>query len=300
MNKPAEVLVVGDVMRDIIVRPDGAIRRGSDVDARIETLPGGSAANQAKWLGHIDVGVQLLARVGAGDVDVLTAALAEYGVEACLAGDQEAPTGTLVNLVEPDGERSFFTDGGANRHLCMDDVQGKLTSNIRLLLMSGYGFFAPGPRAALQALADEARGVGAFVAVDAASAGYLKDVGVPAFLDWVSGADILFANDEEAGLLAGNAGSQFRPDPLLGHFSTVIIKHGRGGATGYTRAGEKVDAAARPVEVVDTTGAGDAFAAGFIGAWLQDAPLQTCVALGNEKGAEAVQILGGAPRRAGK
>ena len=65
---PPRILVVGDVMEDVIVRPEGPLARGSDRRAAISVRPGGSAANQAAWLAHFGVAVDLVARVGMGDV----------------------------------------------------------------------------------------------------------------------------------------------------------------------------------------------------------------------------------------
>ena len=111
---PPRVLVVGDVMEDVIVRPEGPLARGSDRRAAISVKPGGSAANQAAWLARFGVAVDLVARVGKGDVEREAERLAKAGVTPHLAGDEGHETGRLVVLIDPDGERSFLTDRGAN------------------------------------------------------------------------------------------------------------------------------------------------------------------------------------------
>ena len=113
MPRP-RILVIGDVMTDIIVRPEGPLARGSDRRASIAFLPGGSAANQAAWLASFGVGVDFVGRVGAADVQSETARLKAVGVTPWLAGDAERPTGRLIALIDASGERSFLTDRGAN------------------------------------------------------------------------------------------------------------------------------------------------------------------------------------------
>ena len=100
------ILVIGDVMTDIIVRPQGPLAKGSDTRARIVFRPGGSAANQAAWLASFGVEVDFVARDGAPDVESETARLKAAGVKPHLVGDGERETGRLVALIDPDGERS--------------------------------------------------------------------------------------------------------------------------------------------------------------------------------------------------
>ena len=154
---PGFAVVVGDVMTDVIVKPEGPLARGTDRRARIATLPGGSGANQAAWLGHFGVPVRFAARVGAGDVAASAASLRAFGVEPRLAADNHLPTGTLVTLLDPDGERSFLTDRGANDALGPGDLPESLLDGAALLHVSGYALFGEGPRAAVLALMAAAR-----------------------------------------------------------------------------------------------------------------------------------------------
>ena len=116
------VLVIGDVMTDIVAKPDGPIAVGADRRALIRTLPGGAGANQACWLAAEKVEVRFAARVGREDHARQTADFAAYGVDARLGADAVQPTGALVTLVSPDGERSFLTDRAANLHLQAADL----------------------------------------------------------------------------------------------------------------------------------------------------------------------------------
>src|SRR5581483_6249674 len=120
------VLVVGDVMVDIIVRPEGPIAIGSDRRATIRARSGGSAANQAAWLAYFGVAARLVGRVGAADRDAQAALFGEAGVEAHLAADETRESGRLIALIDPSGERSFFTDRGANDGLAASDIPDAL------------------------------------------------------------------------------------------------------------------------------------------------------------------------------
>src|SRR5271168_341408 len=105
----SRVLLIGDVMTDVIVRPEGPLAKGSDRRASISFRPGGSAANQAAWLASFGAAVDFVARVGAADVESEAAQLATIGVTPHLVGDPSHETGRLIALIDPDGERSFLT-----------------------------------------------------------------------------------------------------------------------------------------------------------------------------------------------
>lgn len=292
-----KVLVVGDVMTDVLVRPEGPMVRGSDRRAHIESQPGGSGANQAVWLGAMGAGVRFAARVGARDVPALLAHFGAFGVEARLTADAQAGSGVLVTLIDPDGERSFLTDRGANLNLRPDDLPADLLDGVALLMISGYALFAPGPRAAVLALLATAQARGIATAVDAASVGFLHEVGVAEFLAWTAGVDTVFANADEALALTD---AIRRPDQLASLARTyrrAVIKLGSGGALVGVK-GEMVALAPAPVvTVIDSTGAGDAFAAGFIAAELGGADIEAALVAGIRAGSRAVTQLGGQPRR---
>lgn len=292
----ARVLVVGDVMTDIIVRPEGPIVPGSDRRAEIRNRPGGSGANQAVWLGAAGADVLFAARVGAGERAMYENYFRGLGVVPALAGDRELPSGVLVTILDPSGERSFLTDRGANLNLSVADLPESLLDGVGLVLVSGYSFFASGPRHAVQALLRAARRRGVPIAVDPASTGFLDEVGPQLFLDWVGQADWLFANEAEAELLTGEADFDAQMRVLGQQFSHVVIKRGRFGAALGGRDGVIQSHPAPLVKVVDTTGAGDAFAAGFVAALLRGEAHAACLEAGIASGARAVQAVGGQPQ----
>ena len=290
------VLVVGDVMTDVIVVPDGPIVKGSDRRATVRSRPGGSGANQAVWLGAMGADVRFAARVGAGDRDRYDGYFRDLGVVPLLASDAELPSGVLVTLVDPDGERSFLTDRGANLNLCAADLNESLLDGVSLVMVSGYSLFAPGPRAAVLGLLASARARGVAIAIDPASVGFLREIGPTQVLAWTAGADWIFANAEEAELLTGQADIAAQVQVLGLHYTHVIIKRGRLGAVLGGRGGIELSLPAPSVTVRDSTGAGDAFAAGFIAAHLAGADDAVAMAKGIAAGARAVQAIGGQPQ----
>lgn len=295
MTARGRVLVVGDVMTDIIVVPEGPVATGTDRRATIRSRPGGSGANQAVWLGALGADVRFAARVGAADRRMYENYFRGHEVVPILAGDKELPSGVLVTIVAPDGERSFLTDRGANLNLSREDLPESLLDGLTLLLISGYSFFADKPRAAVLGLIESARARDVVVAVDPASVGFIREVGIENFLGWTQGASLLLANEDEAAALSGVSALEEQMSVLGQRFDAVVIKRGRFGAALGDRSGVLLEQPAPDVKAIDTTGAGDAFAAGFISALLRGEDEAACLKAGVASGARAVQQLGGQP-----
>ena len=292
------VLVMGDVMTDILVKPEGPIALGADRRATIRLLPGGAGANQACWLAHEGVNVRFVARVGQSELARQKAIFAGYGVDARLGADDALPSGTLVTLLSPDGERSFLTDRAANLNLGRSDLPHSLLDGIDLLHVSGYALFEEVPRAAVLALLAEAKRRSIPFSVDPASYSFLQEVGAERFLDWTRGAQLFFPNADEAAVLSGEAEPQGQLAMLARLFHMVALKRGARGAV--ASEGERRWSAPAPsVEVVDTSGAGDAFLGGFVAAYLRGEGLEAALRRGVELGSLAVTMLGARPSMQG-
>lgn len=289
------ILVVGDVMTDIIVVPEGPLVRGSDRRAKIRSRPGGSGANQAVWLGSMGTKVSFVARVGAADKPHLEAYFKGFHVDPHLIADARLPSGVLVTIVDNDGERSFLTDRGANLALSPSDMPVWMLEETNLVLMSGYSYFAEVPRAAVMWLTAEAKARGIGFAVDAASVGFLKEVGTENFLKWTAGASVLFVNRDEAAALSGSGKLETQMRTLGRTAERVVVKLGANGAALGNSQGIALRMPAPKVEVRDTTGAGDAFAAAFLTADLRGETSEACLAAGVAAGSEAVKSIGGQP-----
>jgi sugar/nucleoside kinase (ribokinase family) len=295
MTRPPRILVIGDVMTDVIVRPEGRLARGSDRRASITVQPGGSAANQAAWLASFGVKVDFIARVGAADVESETARLKAIGVTPHLVGDRTHETGRLIALIDPDGERSFLTDRGANEALEARDIPDALIEGAALIHLSGYSFFAPSPRATV--LDVMRRAWNKPVSVDPASAEFLRGVGADKFLAWTKGASILFPNEEEAAILAGSDDREIQCARLAAHYPLVVVKRGAAGAEAAEGA-RRWRVNAPKIEAIDTTGAGDAFVAAFLAHRLSDAGIQPALERAAAAGAAASASIGGRPKAA--
>lgn len=291
-----DVLVVGDVMRDIIVKPQGPAVHGSDTPATIKTLPGGSGANQAVWLAAHKVPVRFLARVGAADLAAQTEQFRQAGVTPNLIGDADLQTGQLVTLIDPQGERSFFTDRGANEALASKDCDESLLDGVGLLHISGYSFFSPKPHTAAIHLMELAKARHIPISVDPASIGFLQTVTPSKFLEWTSGVDFCFPNADEAQLLAQMPDAQSQIKALGANYGLVVLKQGAEGVLAGDRNGVLDKYSPESAKAVDSTGAGDAFFAGFVAAWRNKDGLSASLAAGAAAGRDAVSRLGGRPR----
>ena len=290
------VLVIGDVMTDVIVRPEGPLARGSDRRASIRVRPGGSAANQAAWLASFGASVDFVARVGSSDVEREAARFKAIGVAPHLVGDLKHETGRLVALVDADGERSFLTDRGANDALEAGDIADALIERAAHIHLSGYSFFGASPRAAVL---DAMRRAGAKpISVDPASAEFLREVGADAFLAWTRGASILFPNEEEASILAGSNDPETQCARLAELYPLVVVKRGAAGAEAAQDA-RRWRVKAPGIEALDTTGAGDAFVAAFLSQRLNGAGIEASLERAASAGAEAATRVGGRPNTNG-
>lgn len=292
---PGAVLVVGDVIDDVVVRPLAAAAHGTDTPSVIVASPGGSGANQAAWLAASGARVRFVGRVGTADVGRHASALQQAGVDARLVPDRQAPTGTVVVLVDAEGQRSMFTDRGANLGLSPQDLPDRVLDDVTLVHVSGYGLFHPGPRRAVLDLVARARAAGIPWSVDPSSTSYLAQVGPAAFLSWIAGAGLLFPNLDEGRLLTGRRTPQAVAERLLAHVPTVVVTSGADGALLAQRGREVLVRAAVGADVVDTTGAGDAFCGAFLSSWSQGAPASHALDDAVRAAARAVTIPGGRP-----
>lgn len=273
------ILVVGDVVDDIGVRPLGTINAASDTESEIRMTPGGSAANVAAWLGHLGSYARFVGKAGADGVVRHVDALTAYGVDARITADAEQPTATIVLTLDDAADRTMYVDRAANRMLKTADLPADIWDEVEWLHLTGYSFFDDGVRPIVIELMAEARRRKIGVSVDPSSLGFLEVAGRDEFIEWVADADLLFPNDDEQGFLR-----------LEGD---VVVTLGRGGAT---FGGHSVPAA--PAEVVDTTGAGDAFCAGFLSVWTKHRDPAKALVAGADAAAQCVAVRGARPVRA--
>lgn len=308
------MLVVGDVIDDVVVTPSSTPRPDTDTLSSIRAVAGGSAANTAAWLGALGMAVDFVGIVGAPDVTRHTALLSECGVTAHLTAHATLPTGTIVVIV--DGEhRTMLTEKGANPTLDLDAIPDALLATATAVHLTGYSLFAAATPAPLGAAADapgtaaadggagfarliaRARQRGMLVSVDPGSAGFIADFGAARFLAAVEGASVLFPNLDEGRLLTGLREPVEVAARLARGFDVVALTLGTDGVV-VARADEVFVVPAVPAAIVDPTGAGDAFSAGFLSSWLDSGDLEAAARAGVATAARAVAVIGGRPARA--
>jgi sugar/nucleoside kinase (ribokinase family) len=291
-----DVVVVGDVMVDVLAVMSGPLARGSDTPSVVTTAGGGSAANVAVWLAAQGVPTSYVGRVGD---DALgresVAGLTDRGVTAWVSTEPDLTTGTCIVLVEPGGERSMLPDAGANATLTAADLPQRAFRPGGHLHLSGYTLLNPGSRDAGLAALSMAAAADMTVSIDPSSAAPLAELGAARFLSMTRGVDLLLANRDEAAVLAGTSDPHLAAQQLGDTYREVVVKLGPDGAMwqqGFIGASAPAE---RGVDVVDTTGAGDAFAAGFLASWLLHPEPETALAAGCRLAARAVSKVGARP-----
>ncbi len=267
------VLVIGDLVLDAVLVPSRPLERGTDVPGRVALRQGGSAANTARWLARLGARTTLVAAIGRDPVGrALVEAIRSDGVTPRVARIAGVRTGRIGILVTPDGERSFVADRGAADRLAPEHLRAAWFQGLDLLHLPAYSLLGEPLGLAGRAAIEAARARGALVSLDLASIAPLLARGrraARALVAWVA-ADILFATEAESEALLG----RYAVDDLLDFAPLAVVKRGAEGATVLVRSSAsgserlKFEVATRPVTTDDSTGAGDAFDAGFLVAWL--------------------------------
>ncbi|MET7605401.1 carbohydrate kinase family protein [Streptomyces avermitilis] len=292
------LLVVGDVVTDVVARHRGPLASGTDTVAAIRTVPGGAGANVACWAAHWGwADVRLLGRVGADGAVWHERELTASGVRPRLVVDPDAPTGTVICLVDTgaSAERTFLTDSGASLRLAPGDWSDALLDGVVRLHLSGYLLFSEQSRALVAAALESARACGVPVSLDPASAGFLTELGVDRFLALIEGVDVLLPSRDEACLLTGLSDPADAAAKLSRHVPLVVAKQGAEGALVAEAGVVRARVPATPATPRDTTGAGDAFTGAFLAALLAGVEPVRAAAEGCRAGAAAVEGVGGRP-----
>jgi sugar/nucleoside kinase (ribokinase family) len=275
------VATLGDLMLDVIVRLDEPLAPGGDVRAATRAGAGGQAANVAAWAVALGGEARCIAKRGDDATGELVAGeLTERGVE--LVGPiATGATGVVVSIVGADGDRALASDRGVAPSFEPGELDAAWL-DCDVLHLSGYALLRePVSDTALLA-ATIARDRGARVSVDVAAWTEIRTFGPVRFRELVDviAPDVLFATEAEWEILGG----AYLTAP------TGVIKRGPRGATVVT-ADARLDLSPVEAEVVDTTGAGDAFAAGF----LLGGSLEEAARRGLDAAARCVSTVGSLP-----
>jgi ribokinase len=256
------IVTLGDLLLDVIVRLGQPLAAGADADAVTQLGPGGQAANVAAWVAELGGQARFVGKLADDEAGGIAArALGRYGVEV-RGPTVPGRTGTVVSLVAEDGGRTMATDRGVSPELTAAELDPDWLAGCAHLHLPGYSLLrAPIDEASLRAASLAPR-----VSVDLSSWSAIRDFGPERFRQRLEALRpaIVFANEDEQRILGG---------PLPG--CTWVLKRGALGAV----FGE-LELPAPPAEVLDTTGAGDALAAGYLvgGPELALAAAARCVA----------------------
>ncbi|MGY1746762.1 carbohydrate kinase family protein [Blastococcus sp. SYSU D00695] len=281
------VVALGKLVADQVLQLSGPLVAGGQQRVVRSASAGGAAANVTAGLARLGVPARMTGWAGADALaDGLLSGLAGRGVDVAVVRRGRAPLTTV--LVHPDGERTMLTDRGEGA-LEVTDVRPAWVAGAAVLHVDGYDLLRS--PAALAAAASLAREAGAPVSADVAAATRIGLHGVDGYVDLLAAlrADVLFCNADEAAVL-GLTGTVPEWAPPL-----VLVHAGAGPTRVVTRTGA-VAVPVAPVErVVDTTGCGDAFAAGVLAGWRAGSPLVAAVEAGHTAAGEVAGVVGAQP-----
>ena len=270
------LLVVGDLVEDIVVWPNATIEPGTDTPSNIYRRRGGSAANVAACCATLGQRTRFICAVGDdATADVVIAALEGTGVSVLAQRISGASTATVVILVDQSGERTMLPDRGACTSL--HNIPDTWLLDVDWLHVPAYSLVGEPLSTTMWSVLNRVGAAGGRISADASSASVLAELGVERYLAWlqVAKVDVLFANATEAQLLGVGE------HPIVG-VGLTVVKQGPDPVLVF--APDQLTPIEFVVPIVenvrDTTGAGDAFAAGFLSRWRNTRSVDDAVAAG--------------------
>ena len=257
---------------------------------------GGSAANTCAVAAALGARVAYLGKVADDRLGTaFRADIAATGVHfpsSPLSGG--APTARCLILVTSDAQRTMHTYLGACVAFSETDVDEALIADSAFLYLEGYLFDPPAAQAAFRRAVRAAHRAGRKVALSLSDA-FCVDRHRTAFRDLLRDVDVLFANEAEVTSLYQVNSFEEARDAARADVELAALTRSEAGSV-IVRGAETIDIAAEPTNVVDTTGAGDAYAAGFLAGLARDLPLAACGRLASVAAAEVISHFGARPQ----
>lgn len=263
-----------------------------------QEVSGGSAANTIAGMAALGSACAFIGQVADDQLgEVFAHDIRAAGIRFDTSARPGSPTtGRCLIFVTPDGQRTMNTFLGASHYLPADALDAALIADARYLYLEGYLWDPEEPRAAMRAAIDIARGAGRKIAFTL-SAEFVIDRHRDAFHELIEHGliDVLFANEAEIISLTGAADVDAAVAAVAGKVPLVVVTLSERGAMAVAD-GQRVTVPAQPIEkVVDTTGAGDLFAAGFLHGQSRGKSLEASLTLGAICAAEVIQHFGARP-----
>ena len=280
-----------------LIDAEGATTLYAAMGAAKETS-GGSAANTLAGASKLGLQCAFIGQVCDDQLgEVFAHDMRAEGIDFDTAplGDGP-PTGRCLIFVTPDGERTMNTFLGAGQFLPSKALDEELIASASILYLEGYLWDPEEPRAAMRRAIDVARNAGRKIAFTA-SESFVIDRHGDDFRSMIEDGviDILFVNESELATLTGEADFEAGVAAVSGKVPVLVATRGEHGAIAVAN-GTRAQVAAEPIaKVVDTTGAGDQFAAGFLSGYAKDAPLDECLKRGAVAAAEVIAHYGPRP-----
>lgn len=281
-------------MMDVSAVIDSEIAFGGDTSASISSQGGGAAANVATWLAFNKQSVYFVARVGDDQPgEFLLAELDKYGVAHPNKKYPDQKTGTVVVIIHDSGERTMFPDSGANSGLSKSDLPPLV--GIDAVFISGYALINPKSRNSAFEIMQSIHSAGIPIVLDPGTVGALRSVPSSQINEWLALSDILILNQEEAHFIANDDELEGALIKLAKLTPLVVVKQGSKGSTAIYDRVMISEVPALPIDAIDTTGAGDAFAAGFMAKWFENEDLDEAIQYGGESARICIQKVGARP-----
>jgi sugar/nucleoside kinase (ribokinase family) len=290
----SRILCIGDAALDVIVKMQTEIHVGSDTTSQISMHGGGAAANTATWLAQLGHSVFFSCRLGddaAGHA--ISSEFDLWKIEHQKTFLENEKTGVVVVLVDDKGDRTMFPDSGANSGISERDLPD--LRGFDAAYLSGYSLFNPLSTNGVLRMVNEIKEVGIPLIFDPASVGTMMAFNRKRVIETLTHMDITIMNEDEARYIADCDSLDKALDFITEIVSIAVIKTGSSGAIARIRGSNTVISHADAVNAIDTTGAGDAFAAGFIPMWLESKDLLASMNAGNEVARQCVAIIGARP-----
>jgi len=279
---------------DISTIIESDIHLEGDTSATITTQGGGAAANVATWLAHLGEDAYLVSRLGDDAHGVaLQKEFDHYGVRHSGIRHPDEKTGIVVILVSPNGERTMFPDSGSNSKLSASDLP--LLDGFAAAYISGYPLINPVSRTNVLAIIDQLKAAGITLIIDPGTVGALQKIAFTTIYEWLALFDVVILNESEALFISQKSELEEALAFLATISPVVVVKRGAQGSVAIDEKKEITYLAAERVDALDSTGAGDAFTAGFISEWLISKEIDSALKIGGANGRLCIQSVGARP-----